>query len=42
MKPTRRGVSKKGKTISRCYGWAPDLPDQRAYRYSALPSRVLR
>lgn len=42
MKPTRRGVSKKGKTISRCYGWAPDLSDQRDYRYNALPRRVLR
>ncbi len=42
MKPTRRGVSKKDKTMRRYYGWVPDLPDQRDYRYSALPRRVLR
>ena len=40
MKSAKRGVSKKGKSQKRFYGWVPDLPDQRDYLYSALRRRV--
>ena len=42
MKPAKRGVPKKIKSIRRSYGWVPDLPDQRDYLYRALGRRVVR